>query len=228
MTCHNPNLSSSGRAADPVLLANQAANVGSPSAEAHEAAINTIAKYGSDPLLYPEAPNNFKDMIHGIHAARVRSAPYEFVRDRGNSGIYAYDWSEVTYPNIDGNCLSCHVGATGSGANARPATYRVAVSANALPSTDRITTGVPAEIRSEISAVRATVPNVTDLVTSPQAASCTGCHDNPLAVAHMEQNGGAVTMPRAIYDASGSIETCDLCHGPGRVADVEVVHPILR
>ncbi|MCC7386959.1 MAG: OmcA/MtrC family decaheme c-type cytochrome [Deltaproteobacteria bacterium] len=216
--CHNPNLTSSGRAADPVLLANQAANIGNPSAEAHEAAIHTIDAYGSDPLQFPEATNSLKDMVHGIHSAHVQTTPYEFVRDRGNSGIYSYDWSEVTYPNVNGNCLACHL----------PNTYRVVVPASALPTTDQITTGNAAETRADIQGARTNVPNATDLVISPQAATCAACHDTVLAWAHMEQNGGSVNWTRSLFETSNRVESCGLCHGPGRIADVEAMHPLIR
>lgn len=218
VVCHNPNLSTSGRAANPAQMADQAAGIGNPSAEAREAAIATIAAHGSNPLTYPEATNNFKDMIHGIHGSGSRSNNYVFVRDRGTSGVYNYDWSDVTYPNIDGNCLSCHL----------PNTYRVGVTASSLATTERTTTGNAGEIRTEILAARASLPNATDLVTSPQTASCLGCHDSPLAVAHMDQNGGAVRTPRALWNPAGIVETCDLCHGPGRLADVDAMHPLLR
>jgi len=213
--CHNPNLTSSGRGVDPVLLQNQASNVGSPSPEAREQAMNTIAAFGADPLQFPEASNNFKDLVHGIHGARPRSNAFQFVRDRGNSGIFAYDWSDVTFPNIDGNCNACHL----------PGSYRVAFSDSALPTTERVTLGA-ADARADVVAARSTVPNPSDLVTSAKAAACSGCHDSPLAQAHMGQNGGAVGVPRALFDASSAIETCALCHGPGRLADIDAAHPI--
>jgi OmcA/MtrC family decaheme c-type cytochrome len=218
VVCHNPNLSSSGRGANASLLQDQANGVGNPSAEAREAAIDTLARFGTNPLLYPEASNNFKDLIHGLHGARSRSNNFTFVRDRGNSGTYSYDWSEVTYPNIDGNCLSCHA----------PGTYGVELGAGVLPTTDRVTTGNPGEVRADVLGARASVPNLTDLVTSPQAASCLGCHDSPLAVAHMGQTGAAVRIPRSLWNPAGVVETCALCHGPGRLADVATMHPILR
>jgi len=58
--------------------------------------------------------------------------------------------------------------------------------------------------------------------------SCTGCHDGPLSLAHMDQNGGSVGMPRIDDQVEARVETCKLCHGPGRIADVELVHPLLR
>ena len=47
-------------------------------------------------------------MIHGIHAAAIRTFPYQFVRNRGSSGVYFYDWSEVTFPGIPSACETCH------------------------------------------------------------------------------------------------------------------------
>ncbi|MFO0725393.1 MAG: OmcA/MtrC family decaheme c-type cytochrome [Myxococcota bacterium] len=219
VVCHNPNLSSSGRGADPAAIQNFANNIGSPSAEAHEAAVSLLADFGADPLAYPEDGQSFKDLVHGIHSSAVRSTPFTFVRDRGTSGVYGFNWSDVTYPNVDGNCLSCHA------AN----TYKLAgIPAAALPTTARTQSANVPEIRSDIVAARAALPNASDLVNSPQAGSCLGCHNAPLDVAHMEQNGGTVRFPRAAYDASNDVETCVLCHGDGRIEDVDLAHPLLR
>ena len=46
----------------------------------------------------------------------------------------------------------------------------------------------------------------------PNTGACGGCHDDWLGTAHMQQN------------ASGGVETCVLCHGSGRLAEVAVVH----
>jgi OmcA/MtrC family decaheme c-type cytochrome len=54
--CHNPNLSSSGRTIDDPVETRQ----------------ELVDIYGPDPLDYPEATNNFKDMIHGIHGSEIR------------------------------------------------------------------------------------------------------------------------------------------------------------
>jgi OmcA/MtrC family decaheme c-type cytochrome len=92
--CHNPNLSSSGRTAD--------------TTQTDPEEKEKIEEAGYDPddaLTWPEATNNFKDMIHGIHAADVRNFDYEFVRNRRN-GIY-YNWSEVTFPGILSLCETC-------------------------------------------------------------------------------------------------------------------------
>jgi len=63
---------------------------------------------------------------------------------------------------------------------------------------------------------------LTNLVTSPTVAPCTGCHDTSLAISHMVVNGGTFYDTRAV--ALGKTEQCLVCHGPGRIADIAVVH----
>ena len=60
------------------------------------------------------------------------------------------------------------------------------------------------------------------LVNSPVATACFACHDTDLARAHMEINGGSIYAPRAA--ALGAMETCMICHAPGRIADIKVMH----
>jgi OmcA/MtrC family decaheme c-type cytochrome len=160
--CHNPNLSSSGR------------TVQNPS----QAVINAV---GSDPLLYPEATNDIKELVHGIHAATDR--PYEFVRNRVN-GFY-YNWSEVTFPGNLLDCEKCHIAGT----------YDLAP-ANSLWTTERITTGDPAETRDDIIAARGGMPNDTDLVNSPTASACFYCHDTGTPESHMVLQGGKLGITR--------------------------------
>lgn len=179
VTCHNPNLTSSGRTVN---------------------------------LSHPEDTNNFKDLIHGIHASSFRDNPYVFVRIR-NDTEYPFDWSEVTFPGILSDCETCHL----------PGTYDLPLPSKLLPTTVLTTDGVDAT-PDAVAAARGTVPNDTDLVNSPIASACAYCHDSDLARAHLEQNGGAMGMPRATYLAAAPYETCALCHGPGRSSDVLVVH----
>ena len=167
--CHNPNLSSSGRGALP-------ANVTDPI---------LIAAYGTNPLVYPEDSNNFKNLVHGIHASAKRTTPYEFVCDRGTSGVFYYDWSEVTFPGILKNCETCHVAGTYGPEKVNQNTM--------LMTTTRTTSGNPTEDRATILAARASMPNATDEVVNPTAAACVACHDGVLPRAHMQQNGGGFT-----------------------------------
>jgi OmcA/MtrC family decaheme c-type cytochrome len=159
--CHNPNKSSSGRTVDPSL----------PS--------SAIDELGGSPLDFPEATNNLKNMVHGIHRASDR--PYEFVRNRQN-GIY-YNWSHVTFPGDLRYCEKCHI----------ENTYRPEnLPAGVLWNTVRTTTGNPSETRADIIAARASVPNSTDLVDSPIAGACYYCHDSALTKSHFLQNGGTI------------------------------------
>lgn len=223
VVCHNPNLSSSGRGADPVLInAHYAGPVGAPqpvpytgtiSQGAYDAAHVLVPALGNNPLVYPEATNNFKDMIHGIHGSHKRTTPYQFVRDRGTSGIYYYDWSHVLFPGILNNCETCH----------KPGTYDAELPAGALAATNRITTGA-GETRAQINSARGTVPNDTDLMYSPSAATCVACHDSSLSKTHMTQNGGQLSVTRSTANANAGLETCVICHGADRYADVATVH----
>jgi OmcA/MtrC family decaheme c-type cytochrome len=216
--CHNPNLSSSGRTANP----------DEPLQE------ETVAALGEDPLIYPERTQHFKNLIHGIHASARRTEDFEFVRNRLN-GIY-YNWSEVTFPGVLNDCLTCHV----------EGTYELPLPADVLMSTEWTTTVDPAEDRDTVLGARDNVPNGTDLVNTPTAATCYMCHDSAEAVAHMELNGGQINvflragpvvgadfvgvgandLTRDEVLASGTTETCAICHGEGRIADLNVVHGI--
>ncbi len=236
-TCHNPNLTSSGRTA---TVATATASVNScaeikqmyldgyatrveDTVEPHVGvapctnAADTLeaGKYyiytSKSPLLYPEASNNLKDMIHGIHASAARSDPFQFVRVRSGKSYY-FNFAEVTFPGILQNCETCH----------KPGTY-TSVPENVLVSTVRIPATSGTDTTADIKTARNTVPNATDLVTTPVAGACSYCHDSPLAIGHMEQNGGYVNTDRTTV-VGNAFETCEVCHGTGSMADVAIVH----
>jgi len=120
--CHVPNLSSSGRSASATDLAGSTGT--EPSAK---------DALGSNSLAYPEEPQNFKDMIHGIHMGEEREVPFEFIRVR-SSAAYYFNFGEVKFPFANAfpldevksgtsyptgnsismvtgvrNCIACHV-----------------------------------------------------------------------------------------------------------------------
>jgi hypothetical protein len=72
-----------------------------------------------------------------------------------------------------------------------------------------------------VEAARDTVPNDTDFVITPTAAGCFACHDGEEVKAHMEGNGAAINLNRSNVVA---VETCSVCHGSGKSADVVVAH----
>jgi len=216
--CHNPNLTSSGRSIDPANAASRP-STGQPSSA-------TVDLGTSDTWTWPEDTNNLKDMIHGIHASAVRTFDYEFVRGR-NDGIY-YNWSEVTFPAQNGvrNCLLCHM----------EDTYELPLNENVLPTTVRTTgtdDGLDGNDFAAVGAARDGVPNATDWVNTPTASTCYMCHHNdPFAVAHMRQNGGVISVANADEadftqrQNLDTVESCAVCHGPGKIADIEVMHEL--
>jgi OmcA/MtrC family decaheme c-type cytochrome len=62
----------------------------------------------------------------------------------------------------------------------------------------------------------------TNLVLSPITSVCFACHDTSPAMAHYEINGGSIYKERSA--ALNTVETCIVCHGPGRIADIKDVH----
>ncbi len=61
-----------------------------------------------------------------------------------------------------------------------------------------------------------------NLVNSPVAGMCFACHDTSAAMAHFELNGGSLYTARST--ALNTTETCLICHGSGRIADIAEVH----
>jgi OmcA/MtrC family decaheme c-type cytochrome len=203
--CHVPNLTTSGRGADPATVLARLATAGSDIQAMEDAGYDP-----EDPLTFPEVTNNLKEMIHAIHGSAKRTTPFQEVRDRGTSGVFYYDFSHITYPNHKDACLACHKAGTYSD-----------VPMGAAPTAWVTSNGV--NDRTNILAARGTLPNDQDIVATPFASACFSCHDTPLAAAHMEQNGALVARERSMITPA-YVETCALCHGPGRTADTKVAH----
>jgi len=143
-----------------------------------------------------EGPMDMKHFLHRIHAV-----------------------DEIRYPQRASNCIACH---TDDGF------YPVAIDSGVLAtSSDRG--------NSEAS------PTDNNRV-SPNTSACGVCHATTEATVHMTQNGGSTD---ACQEADGSLlervnfcgpggnkngapvtESCNVCHGPGRVADVATVHQL--
>ncbi len=114
-------------------------------------------------------------------------------------GNTANDFSGVRFPGILNNCQTCH----------KPNTFTLPLASGVLATT--IDTGASR-----------TDPN-DDINVTPTAAACSACHDGSLAKTHMEQNGASFSM---VGDPGTYDETCAICHGPGRLADVAEVHHV--
>lgn len=226
-TCHNPNLTSSGRTFDPTAVTPTiSASIETTLAcdPADPADLSSCGVQpdkplavgvldGTNPLTWPEATQNIKDLVHGIHAAELRADPMRFVRIRGIARPYAFN--EVSYPGTLSSCEGCH----------NSDTYYTNLPPGELPSTQIVPSAQPDDRASLIAARQdGNLPNTTDIVTTPAAAACFSCHDSLLSWAHMEQNGGLINAERSEVEASTDIETCGVCHDAGKSADVAVIH----
>lgn len=174
-------------------------------------------------LNFPVTSNNFKDMIHGIHAGRERVIPFQDARDRTPSAITLLDFRRMDFPGKLNNCETCHVTALTTDQK----TYNF-VPANTLMSTyESIDAAYAAGIAGGTAtpAMAKTALNTaspTDIVSTPFAAACVSCHDNAATKAHVSLNGGVVKAAR--NTAVGDVEACAVCHGPGRDFDTVKVH----
>lgn len=158
----------------------------------------------SDDLGTDDVPIDFKRMIHRIHASGLTGVPYG-VCGFGNS-THVFD---VTYPGHLNNCEGCH-----APTDENPFPYHP-VEAGTIQGT---TISVGADAASPTD----------DVVISPNSAVCSSCHVSDLARTHMEQNGGnfaATKNPDGSLNPA-DVESCQLCHGPGRSADVSEVHGV--
>lgn len=227
VACHVPGLTTSGRGVPDSLLNTWTFDATSSKILADWKFDKTLPNAA---LKFPVTTNNFKDMIHGIHAGRERVTPFMDARDRASSGvIQLLDFRRMDFPGILNNCETCHVTTTSSNQK----TYNF-VPAGSLASTYE---SINATYAAGIAAGNATpamakaalaTASATDLVTTPFTASCMSCHDRDAAKAHMLINGGqinaarsvALPTPRTLED----VESCSVCHGPGRDFDTAKVH----
>ena len=145
---------------------------------------------------------HFTRMVHAIHAASMRENPLQVVGFRGFN-THVYDEEHVHFPGDLSDCRECH-GDEG---------YQLPLPSSVLGTT--IDTG-----EDHISPL-------DDLVITPTANACYACHDSDVAKAHMEENGGGFGVTQEALDSGEVIEQCEVCHGSGRSADVELVHGLL-
>jgi OmcA/MtrC family decaheme c-type cytochrome len=141
---------------------------------------------------------DMKRMIHAIHASETIGVPFE-VCGFGNS-THVFDFA---YPGHLNNCEGCHL----------PGTYYPVD---------------PAKVFGTTMDANNTAILTDDRVISPNTSVCSACHTSNLAAEHMQQNGGDFNATKAADGSliSSGYETCELCHGPGRTADVAVMHGV--
>ncbi|WP_405242803.1 OmcA/MtrC family decaheme c-type cytochrome [Lentisalinibacter salinarum] len=126
----------------------------------------------------------------------------------GNIGVCGFGNSDhpyfdVVYPGRLNNCEGCH----------EPDAYYPVD---------------PGEILGTTVDANDPATPIDDVVVSPNSSVCSSCHTSDLAREHMVQNGGDFNATKAADSTliSSGVETCNVCHGPGRSADVGEVHGV--
>ena len=185
-----------------------------------------------------------KNMVHSIHASDKRDNAFTYEATSTNPDGF----KEVTYPGVLNNCEQCHV----AGSYDFSATVNAAALPNLLWTTDskgdmsNPTNAPSIGLSPWVTTLGGGQINYTanNLVSSPVASSCFGCHDTKPAVAHMQLNGGTLVslvsgvstggarpafptasgVPVATTFSFTKVETCMVCHGTGKVADIKAVH----
>jgi OmcA/MtrC family decaheme c-type cytochrome len=146
---------------------------------------------------------DFKRMVHMIHASELQPAGSPFVvYGFGNNPI---DFEEVTYPPGDkiGQCETCHA----------PDTYYPVD---------------PAKVQATTTNTGSSITSQTDDTgITPNTAVCSACHTTTQATLHMTQNGGSFNAAKPAGGiVTSPLETCGVCHGPGKPADVKEAHAV--
>jgi OmcA/MtrC family decaheme c-type cytochrome len=216
--CHVPGLATSGR-----QIPDSTVNTWTFSAELQK--IVDFWKFDKTKvnaaLALPVTSNNFKDLIHGIHAGRDRVNPFRDARDSTSRGeITLLDFARMDFPGKLNNCETCHVAGTYSG-----------VPLSTLPSTHEtidaaydaaLAAGTATTVNAK-NALATTNANATDHVTTPFAAACVSCHDAASTQSHIKLQGGQIQVNRS---AVGQLvgESCTTCHGAGKTEDPAVAH----
>ena len=146
---------------------------------------------------------DMKVMIHAIHASGATGVDYEVCGFRNSVHVY-----DVVYPGHLNNCEGCHI----NNEDVSDTFYPVAAGAILGTTID----------------VGADPTPIDDTVISPNSSVCSTCHVSELAKQHMMQNGGDFAATKAADSSliSSGVETCELCHGEGRSADVKEVHGV--
>ena len=133
-----------------------------------------------------------KNMVHAIHGSSKREQAFSYEASAANPGGF----QKVTYPGVLKNCEQCHVA---GGYDFSAAANNAAVP-NLLWTTDAKgnmtnAANVPSiGLSPWVTTLGQGQINYTsdNLVSSPIASSCFGCHDSTKAVTHMTGNGGTL------------------------------------
>ncbi|MCG6937503.1 MAG: OmcA/MtrC family decaheme c-type cytochrome [Gammaproteobacteria bacterium] len=179
---------------------------------------------------------DFKRMIHAIHAAAADAHGFR----NKEIVVYGYGGSanpfgHVRFPGVLAKCDTCHLEVGELGGTVKYDTYVLA---------DHTADGGVNWEWPAMSGIRGSTVNsyptaaadgsdfaakladqTEDWKYSPIASVCSACHDGDVSAAHMKDNGaimGGAGSEQSVQ--AGNIESCPVCHGSGKIADVELVH----
>ncbi|MGA9335590.1 MAG: OmcA/MtrC family decaheme c-type cytochrome [Rudaea sp.] len=161
-----------------------------------------------------QRPIDFKYMIHAIHSADYRTGDYVIYGFGGSPN----DFGDVRYPGVLADCSQCHARTT----------YVPPLAASDLGTTIDTNTTIVASAGTRTFAPADTImnPGLYRRI-SPTAAACSACHSDATSQAHMQQNGGSFGITQAMIGSTApTTETCEICHGSGRIEDVTVAHGV--
>jgi OmcA/MtrC family decaheme c-type cytochrome len=187
---------------------------------------------------------DFKRLIHGIHAAAQTLndgvTPAHGMREHGLiiGDSDSHDFSDVRFPGVLSKCRTCHIEKGENGAEYDTYTLEdhtadggpnwelpsitiiQGSTVHSYPSADPTSPDYTSATLAE-----AVLDHTDDYKYSPIASVCSACHDSLLELAHMSQNGallGGTGSEQAVQETN--IEGCPVCHGAGKLVDVEFVH----
>ncbi len=147
---------------------------------------------------------DFKRMIHGIHAGKMRKNSLIIIGRNGSVNNY----SHVQFPSELKTCTKCHVEVSGKGTYELPLDSKL----GSTVATGSWLTPLSGQIDIDPS---------NDLRISPIAATCSACHDSSDNKQHMIAMGASFG---AVQSVLAGKEQCVTCHGPGRFRDVRKEH----
>ncbi len=144
-----------------------------------------------------------KNLVHSIHGSAKRAQAFTYEATAANPNGF----KKVTYPGVLKNCTQCHV----AGSYDFSGTANKAALPNLLWTTDsrgdmsNPTNATSIGLSPWVTTLGAGQVDyrADNLVSSPIASACFGCHDSTKAVTHMQGNGGTL-VSRASSVSTGA------------------------
>jgi OmcA/MtrC family decaheme c-type cytochrome len=189
-----------------------------------------------------EESKDFKRMIHAIHGSAKRalcvdddepckpgyqlraiafSMPSKLAEKTLTTATLTARTSHFPTGRSVGNCNSCHVNNSYELSRTNGGLKTRGVIGSTYSTGDHPAGDIP-DPATGLAAGMNLLSNHKKF--SPVMSVCSACHTTRLSRNHMLQMGGSDQA--SIDNRDPNAESCGLCHGPGAVAGLEVVHPV--